>query len=356
MSVIVIAEGAPSVELIEEARTVARGLGVPLIVYVAGGGGSTNAGLSLKDARDGDRLISVTGLDAFSADAWLAAFTSLLGVAGGGGAGDADLVAMADTAHTRAFFPALAARLQKPLLSGATRVRVRPPSHHHAHRHFEVERPLYGGLQTERVLVEAPLFTTLVASLSTGTTPQQVTSTTSAVPAQFPPPTHVPTASARLETIAAPPPPAGTAGPRDRVTKVLPPNADTVDIRSADRIVAGGFGLGSKEAVALLPRLARLLHAAVGGTRVISDRGWLEHERYIGSTGKTVAPKLYLALGISGASQHLVGMTDSETIVAVNTDRAAPIFGVADLGVVGDLHAIVPELEKRLARERAEKS
>ncbi len=356
MSVVVIAEGAPSVELMEEARTVARELAVPLIVYVAGAGagGSANAGLSLKEARDGDRLISVTGLDAFSADGWLAAFTGLLGGAGSGGAGDADLVTMADTAHTRAFFPALAARLQKPLLSGATRVRVRRPSHHHGHRHFEVERPLHGGLQTERLLVEAPLFVTLVASLSTGTTPADktvVTSTTSAVPAQFPPPTPAPTAGAKLETVAAPPPPG--AGPRDRVTKVVAPNADTVDIRSADRIVAGGFGLGSKEAVAILPRLARLLHAAVGGTRVISDRGWLEHERYIGSTGKTVAPKLYLALGISGASQHLVGMTDSEIIVAINTDRAAPIFGVADLGVVGDLHAIVPELEKRLQGDRS---
>ena len=340
MSVLVLAEGAPSVELIEEARTVARSLGVPLIVYVAGGTGASG-GLSLTDARDGDRLIAVTGLDAFSADAWLAAFSSLLAAAGSG-AGEADLVIMADTAHTRAFFPALAARLQKPLLSGATRVRVRPPSHHHRHRHFEVERPLHGGLQTERLLVEAPLFVTLVASLSTGTTPQQITSTTSAVPSEG----HARTTSAKLETVAAPP--TAGAGPRDRVTKVLAPNADTVDIRSADRIVAGGFGLGSKDAVALLPRLAKLLHAAVGGTRVISDRGWLEHERYIGSTGKTVAPKLYLALGISGASQHLVGMTDSETIVAVNTDRAAPIFGVADLGVVGDLHAIVPELEKRL--------
>ena len=334
MSVVVLAEGTPSVELLDEARTLARALAVPLVVYVAGASGATG-GLVVSDARDGDRLIVVSGLEPFSADAWLATFTSLLSRV------ETHVVTMADTAHARAFFPALAARLQKPLLSGATRVRRLPASHHHTHAHLEIERPLHGGLQTERLLVEAPLFVTLLVSPSTGSTPQQVTSTTSAVPSEG----QAPTRSVVPEAQAAPALPDGAA--RDRVTKVLPPDAGTVDIRSADRIVAGGFGLGSKEAVALLPRLAKLLHAAVGGTRVISDRGWLEHERYIGSTGKTVAPKLYFALGISGASQHLVGMTDSETIVAINTDRGAPIFGVADLGVVGDLHAIVPELEKQ---------
>jgi electron transfer flavoprotein alpha subunit len=340
MSVLVLAEGAPSLELVEEARTVARALAVPLVVYVAGAGG-TAAPPALKDAREGDKLVTVSGLDAFSADAWLATFAAVLGKQ------EIHVVTMADTAHARAFFPALAARLHKPLLSGATRVRVLPPSHHHSRLHLEIERPLHGGLQTERLLVEAPLFVTLVASGGTGATTQQITSTTSALPSATP----TRTASAKLETEAAPPLPQAA---RDRVARVLAPSADTVDIRSADRIVAGGFGLGSKEAVALLPRLAKLLHAAVGGTRVISDRGWLPHERYIGSTGKTVAPKLYLALGISGASQHLVGMTDSETIVAINTDRAAPIFGVADLGVVGDLHAIVPELEKRLEQHPGE--
>ena len=340
MSVVVLAEGAPSLELVEEARTVARALSVPLVVFAAGVGAvNPTAPLTMKDAQDGDRLVAVSGLDAFSADAWLAAFVALLGKV------DADVVAIADTAHTRAFFPALAARLRKPLLSGATRVRVRPPSHHDRHRLLEVERPLHGGLQTERLLVAAPLFVTLAVSPGTGSTPNQITSTTAARPGEG----HTKTSSVRPESQAAP----ALAHPaRDTVTRVLAPSADTVDIRSADRIVAGGFGLGSKEAVAILPRLAKLLHAAVGGTRVISDRGWLEHERYIGSTGKTVAPKLYFALGISGASQHLVGMTDSETIVAINTDRAAPIFGVADLGVVGDLHAIVPELEKRLGGEK----
>ncbi len=328
MSVIVLAEGAPSLELIEEARTVARALSVPLVVYVAGAAG-TAAPPVLKEAREGDRLVAVSGLDAFSADAWLATFAAVLGKH------EIHVVTMADTAHARAFFPALAARLQKPLLSGATRVRVLPPSHHHSHVHLEVERTLHGGLQTERLLVEAPLFVTLVASASPAGSTEG----------------HAKSAGAKVETEAAPPLPQAA---RDRVTRVLAPSADTVDIRSADRIVAGGFGLGSKEAVAILPRLAKLLHAAVGGTRVISDRGWLPHERYIGSTGKTVAPKLYLALGISGASQHLVGMTDSETIVAINTDRAAPIFGVADLGVVGDLHAIVPELEKRLEQHPGE--
>jgi electron transfer flavoprotein alpha subunit len=81
---------------------------------------------------------------------------------------------------------------------------------------------------------------------------------------------------------------------------------------------------------------------------VIADRGWLPTERFIGTTGKIVTPKLYLGFGISGAGQHISGITDSETVIVVNTDRTAPLFSIADLGIVGDLHQIVPELMKQL--------
>jgi electron transfer flavoprotein alpha subunit len=121
-----------------------------------------------------------------------------------------------------------------------------------------------------------------------------------------------------------------------------------VDISEAERIVAGGLGVGGPEGMNLLQQLAERLGAAVGGTRVLVDRGWLPFERQIGSTGKTVAPRLYVALGISGASQHTSGMTGSKTVVVVNTDRTAPMFGLADLGVVGDMRQIVPALLKRL--------
>ena len=119
-----------------------------------------------------------------------------------------------------------------------------------------------------------------------------------------------------------------------------------VDLSQAERIVSVGRGIKSKENLPVAERLAAALKAELAASRPICDNGWLPMERQIGSSGQTVAPKLYVALGISGAIQHLVGMKGSRTIVAINKDADAPIFGVADVGVVGDLFEIVPALTK----------
>ena len=123
-----------------------------------------------------------------------------------------------------------------------------------------------------------------------------------------------------------------------------------VDLGQAERIVAVGRGIKSQENIPLAEKLAKAMGAEVAASRPICDNGWLPMERQIGSSGQTVAPKLYVALGISGAIQHLVGMKGSRTIVAINKDAEAPIFEVADYGIVGDLFEIAPaiitELEK----------
>jgi len=122
-------------------------------------------------------------------------------------------------------------------------------------------------------------------------------------------------------------------------------------IEDADVIVAGGRGLGAPENFTLAEELARALGGAVGATRAVVDAGWYPYSAQIGQTGKTVSPKLYVALGISGAIQHKVGMQSSNVIVAINKDPNAPIFEFSDLGVVGDVHEIVPKLTE-LVRAR----
>ena len=122
----------------------------------------------------------------------------------------------------------------------------------------------------------------------------------------------------------------------------------TGSLKEAEIIIAGGAGIGDAENWHLIEELAELLGASVAASRVAVDAGWMTPDRQVGQTGKTVNPRLYIACGVSGAIQHTMGMKDSKLIIAINTDRNAPIFKVADVGIVGDLNEIVPAIIQHL--------
>ncbi len=131
----------------------------------------------------------------------------------------------------------------------------------------------------------------------------------------------------------------------------LPEAGDTVNLVEADIIVSGGRGLGRPEAFGMIEKLAKLLGGAVGSSRASVDAGWMPYSHQVGQTGKTVQPKLYIACGISGAVQHLVGMSSADRIIAINKDKDAPIFSVATWGIVGDVFEVVPAMIRELGGE-----
>jgi electron transfer flavoprotein alpha subunit len=139
---------------------------------------------------------------------------------------------------------------------------------------------------------------------------------------------------------------------RTRPSEPFRASAETVDLGSAKRIVSVGRGIGSQQNIPLAQELATALGAELGASRPVCDAGWVSAERQVGSSGKTVAPELYIALGISGAIQHLVGMKGAGCIVAVNKDPDAPIFEVADYGIAGDLMEVLPALTEALKNAR----
>ena len=154
---------------------------------------------------------------------------------------------------------------------------------------------------------------------------------------------------AQVETL---PPTAGDI--RAVVREIVGKEGGELDVAEADVIVTGGRGIKGPENFALIRQLATLLGAAVGASRAVVDAGWIDHAHQVGQTGKVVSPSLYIACGVSGAIQHLAGMSSSKLIVAINKDPEAPIFKVADFGIVGDLFQVVPAMIEEVRKLKAE--
>ena len=188
------------------------------------------------------------------------------------------------------------------------------------------KRPIYAG--NAIITVEAPADHTVVATVRTASWPEAATGGNAAVEA------------ASVDTAL----PVHT-----RYVGLAAGKSDRPDLQSAKRVVSGGRGVGSAENFKIVYDLADKLGAAVGASRAAVDAGYVPNELQVGQTGKIIAPELYVAVGISGAIQHLTGIKDAGTIVAINKDAEAPIFEVADIGLVGDLFKLLPELESALS-------
>jgi electron transfer flavoprotein alpha subunit len=228
-------------------------------------------------------------------------------------------VILPHTYQTRDFAPKLAARLDRALITDVTAIKAGPL----------FVRPLFQGKLTADVEPQGPaphFVTTQIGSFRA----DQMT--------KGPAPAPIRALSVTIDA----------ASIRQTPEAPFQEARQAVDLSQAERIVSVGRGIKEQDKLPIAQQLADALHAELAASRPICDAGWLPMERQVGSSGQTVAPKLYLALGISGAIQHLVGMKGSQTIVAINKDPDAPIFEVAAYGIVGDLFEIVPAMIEAL--------
>lgn len=190
---------------------------------------------------------------------------------------------------------------------------------------LQVTRPVYGGTIQETLQVETKAAVVSVRGAS------------------YPAPETVPA----IEELSS------AAELRAKVVELIAEAGEAVNLEDAKVIVTGGRGIGSEENLGLCKELAEVLGGAVGGTRPVIENGWLPRVQQVGQSGKIVAPELYIACGVSGATQHISGMSGSKYIIAINKDEEAPIFSIADLGIVGDVKKILPLMIEEFRKKKA---
>jgi electron transfer flavoprotein alpha subunit len=310
-----------SLEALGVARRIAgaRGTG-QVIAVVLGTGGDAAASQVTTLGVDKVLTLSDPRFDAFHAAVWSAAIAAIAPGLG------TDVVLIAGTSHGRELVGRLAARWKVAAVTGVADLHSGPDGT------WSFTRPVFSGRAVQEVQLGA---SRAVLGLR---------------PNAFP----LPEPSAPKAPIEAHPvPELGALPPLGEVTGFESAQSSSgPDLSEATVIVSGGRGLKGPENFRLLEELAASLGAAIGVSRAVTDSGWKPASFQIGQTGRTVSPQLYIAVGISGAIQHLVGMISSRTIVAINSDPNAPIFKVADYGIVGDLFQIVPALTEEIRKVR----
>lgn len=298
-------DGSPStlgLELLSKART----MGDVTAIYL----GSADNAPGLGEYGAGRVLVADTG-DRLPASPLAAAMADLAG------AESPDVILFGQALTDRDVAGRLAARLGVGVVSNATDIKLGDG--------VETEHEIFGGTQ--------------VATVRATSSPAIVLARPKSFPVE-PGGSTTPT----VETLDLP----DTGRSEARVTESHVEEREGPQLGDAKVVISGGRGLGSAEGYQLIERLAKPLKAATGATRAIVDAGWVPYAKQVGQTGKTVKPDIYIACGISGAMQHLVGMKDATTIIAINKDPDAPIFSVADLGIVGDVQAVLPKLIEAL--------
>jgi electron transfer flavoprotein alpha subunit len=281
--------------------------------------GSASAGVAGDAGKYGAKKLWSVGdasLDSYQTETWTAAAKQVVDEA------KCEVVLVPGTAAGRDLAPRLGARLGAGVASDVDRLEIEGGT-------LKARRPLYAGRLFARVAVEG--------------TPAIATCRPNAFPVE-----EAGGGAAEVSSVAFSAPQT-----KAKLVEVRSTAGGEQTIAEADIIVSGGRGLKEAENFALVRDLAHALGGAVGASRAVVDAGWIDHQHQVGQTGRVVSPSLYIAVGISGAIQHLAGMSSAKHIIAINKDPEAPIFRIADLGVVGDLFQIVPALTEEVKKAKA---
>lgn len=309
-------------EMVVGARQLADAMGEKAVAVVIGSG--TDAAVAAATSYGADQVIVVDGADFadYSTEGYTYALEQLVGKY------KPATLLIGVTINGRDLAPRLAARLKTGLTADCLALQIDAST-----GVIQWTRPVYGG--NELAIVECP-----VARPQMGTVRASVYKRGAADTAR--------TAEIIKEAIAVP---AGTI--RTTIVEKITEASEGVKLEDADFVISGGRGVGSEENFAMLKELANLMGGAVGASRAAVDAGWIPQIAQVGQTGKTVSPKIYVACGISGAIQHLAGMSGSGCVIAINRDAEAPIFEVADYGIVGNIKDVVPALTAAIKKLKA---